>query len=58
MDKQACTGDTELVKSREMTQTLPWWVGGEEVKTTETSNIGPFEHKPFTNIVAHLPATS
>jgi hypothetical protein len=38
MDKQARTGDTVLVKSKEMTgriQTLPWWLGGEGVKTTE-----------------------
>jgi hypothetical protein len=31
MDRQACTRDTVLVKSREMTgrsQTLPWWMGG------------------------------
>ncbi len=39
MDKQARTGDTVLVTtSREMTgrtQTLPWWLGGEGVKTTE-----------------------
>jgi hypothetical protein len=35
MIMQARTGDTVLVKSREMTgssQTLPWWLGGE---TTE-----------------------
>ncbi len=39
MDRQACTRDTVLVKSREMTgrsQTLPWWLGGGRVKTTET----------------------
>ncbi len=38
MDRQARTGDTALVKSREMTgrsQTLPWWLGGEGIKTTE-----------------------
>jgi hypothetical protein len=38
MDRQARTGDTELVKSREMTgwsQTLPWWLVEEGVKTTE-----------------------
>ncbi len=38
MDRKARTGDTVLVKSREMTgrtQTLPWWLGGAGVKTTE-----------------------
>jgi hypothetical protein len=38
MDRQARTGDTVLVKSREMTgrtQTLPWWLGGGGVKTTD-----------------------
>ncbi len=38
MDRQARTHDTVLVKSREMTgrsQTLPCWLGGEGVKTTE-----------------------
>jgi hypothetical protein len=38
MDRQGRTGDTLLVKSREMTgrtQTLPRWLRGEEVKTTE-----------------------
>ncbi len=33
-----------LVKGREMTvktQTLPWWLGGEEVKTTGKKYIGP-----------------
>jgi hypothetical protein len=38
MDRQASNGDTVLVKSREMTgraQTLPWWLEGERVKTTE-----------------------
>jgi hypothetical protein len=37
-DRQACARDTVLVKSREMTsrsQTLPWWLGGGGVKTTE-----------------------
>ncbi len=37
MDRQARTGDTVLIKSREMTgrsQTLPWWLEGEGVKTT------------------------
>ncbi len=36
--RQARTGDTVLVKSREMTgstQTLPWWLWGEGEKTTE-----------------------
>ncbi len=36
--RQVRTGDTVLVKSREMTgrtQKLPWWLGGEGVKTTE-----------------------
>jgi hypothetical protein len=44
-DKQARTVDTVLVKSREMTgrtQTLPWWLKEEGVKTTENKkNIGP-----------------
>ncbi len=38
MDRRARTGDTVLVKSREITdrpQTLPWWQGGGGVKTTE-----------------------
>jgi hypothetical protein len=40
MIRQARTGDTVLllVKTREMTgraQTLPWWLRGEGVKTTE-----------------------
>jgi hypothetical protein len=35
MDRQARTGDTVLVKSKEMagrrsrSETLPWWLGGE-----------------------------
>jgi hypothetical protein len=46
----ARTGDTVLVKSREMTgrtQTLSWWLGGEEIKTTGNKssdyNRGPTE---------------
>ncbi len=38
MDRQVRTGDTVLVKSREMTgriQTLSWWLRGGGVKTTE-----------------------
>ncbi len=38
MIRQARIGDTVLVKSREMTgrtETLPLWLGGEGVKTTE-----------------------
>ncbi len=38
MDRQARTGDTVLVKRREMTdraQTLPWWLGGKGIKTTK-----------------------
>ncbi len=38
MDGRACTGDTVLVRSREMTgrgQTLPRWLGRGGVKTTE-----------------------
>ncbi len=38
MDSQARTGDTLLVKNREITgrtQTQPQWLRGEEVKTTE-----------------------
>jgi hypothetical protein len=37
MERQAHTGGTELVKSREMTdrnQKLPWWLGRGGVKTT------------------------
>jgi hypothetical protein len=44
MDRQACTGDTVLVKSREVTgstQTLPWWLGVEGVKTTENKKHWP-----------------
>jgi hypothetical protein len=53
MDRQARTGDTVLVKSREMTgggksQTLPWWLGGGGVKTTENKI-----HWPRWSIVAH-----
>ncbi len=38
MDRQAHTGDTVIVKSREMTgrsRILPWWLGREGVKTTQ-----------------------
>jgi len=38
MVRQARIGDTALVKSREMTgrtQTLPWWLEEEEIKTIE-----------------------
>jgi hypothetical protein len=38
MDRQARIGYTVLVKRREVTgrtQTLPWWLGGGRVKTTE-----------------------
>jgi hypothetical protein len=36
MDRKAGTVETLLVKSREMrSQTLPWWLGEEGVKTTE-----------------------
>ncbi len=38
MIRQARIGDTVLVKSREMTgrtRTMPWWLGREEVETTE-----------------------
>jgi hypothetical protein len=44
MIRQARTGDIVLVKSREMTnriQTLPWWLGGERVKTTENKILWP-----------------
>jgi hypothetical protein len=44
MDRQTCTRDTVLVKSREMTgrnQTQPWWLEGGGVKTTEKKYIGP-----------------
>ncbi len=37
-DRQAHTRDTVLANSREMrgrAQTLPWWLGGDEVKTKE-----------------------
>jgi hypothetical protein len=43
MDREASTPDTALVRSRKMTgrsHTLPWWLGGEGVKTTENKNIG------------------
>ncbi len=49
MDKQARTGNTVIVKRREMTersQKLTWWLGGEEVKTTEkTKYIDPVAHE-------------
>jgi hypothetical protein len=44
MDRQALTGNTVVIKSREMagrSQKLPWWLGGEGVKTTEKKYIGP-----------------
>ncbi len=40
MIRQARTGDTVLVKSREMTgrtQTLPWWLRGEGIKNRKTT---------------------
>jgi hypothetical protein len=43
MIRQARTGDTLLAKSREMTsrtQTLPWWLEIEGVKTTENKIHG------------------
>jgi hypothetical protein len=49
MGWQARTGDTVLVKSREMTgrtQTLPWWLREEGVKTTE-KNILHWPHCPL-----------
>jgi hypothetical protein len=50
MDRQAHTGDTILVKSREMTgraQALPRWLGGEneKVKTTEIKTHWPVDIK-------------
>jgi hypothetical protein len=44
MGRQARTRDTVIVKSREMTgrsQTLPLWLGGDRVKTTETKTHWP-----------------
>jgi hypothetical protein len=44
MDRQARTGDTVLVMSREITGTshpLPWWLGEGEVKTTENKIYWP-----------------
>ncbi len=41
MDRQARTGDTLLVKSREMTdrtQTLRWWLGGRMGKDDRKQN--------------------
>jgi hypothetical protein len=45
MDRLARTGDTEFVKKREMTgmKKLPWWLGGEGIKTTENKYIGLVE---------------
>ncbi len=46
MIRQTHAGDTVLVKSREMTgwaQTLPWWLGGEGVKTTENKIHWPLD---------------
>ncbi len=43
-DWQACTGDTVLAKSREMTgmtQTMLLWLGGGGVKTTEKNALAP-----------------
>ncbi len=46
MARQLRIDDTEaLVKSRKMTgrsQTLPWWLGEEGVKTTESSDPLPY----------------
>ncbi len=45
MDIQAGNGDTVLVTSREMTdrsQTLPYWLGGGVVKTTENKINWPW----------------
>jgi hypothetical protein len=46
MIRQARTGDTVLVKSKEMAGTgrtliLLWWLEGEGLKTTELNYIGP-----------------
>jgi len=44
MDRQACTGDTLSVKSREMTrrsQTLPWWLGEEGKDDRKQYTLAP-----------------
>jgi hypothetical protein len=41
MDRQAPTGDTVYVKSREITvrtQTMPWWVGKKGKRRQKTKN--------------------
>jgi hypothetical protein len=43
MDRQARKGDTVLFERRVMTgrkQTMPWWLGGGGVKTTENKIQG------------------
>jgi hypothetical protein len=45
MDRQARTGDTELVKSREMTgrsQILPWWMVEEDKDDRKQNILAPF----------------
>jgi hypothetical protein len=49
MDRQACTRDTVLVKSGEMTvyrsQTLTWWLGGSRGKDDRMQNtLAPLVH--------------
>ncbi len=49
MDRQDRTGDTVLEYSREMagrTQTLPWWLGGEGVKTKKNKIHWPRWENP------------
>jgi hypothetical protein len=53
MIRQARTGDTVLVKSREMrggTQTLPRWLGGEGIKRTEIKCVGPVGREESTPV--------
>ncbi len=64
MDRQASNGDTVLVKSREMTgraQTLPWWLEGERVKTTENKmhwsrcwTVSSFDHNFYFSVTYTL----
>jgi hypothetical protein len=52
MIRKARTGDTVLVKSREMTggtQTLPWWLGGEGIKRTESTPVDGTNYELYGN---------
>jgi hypothetical protein len=55
MISQARTGDTVLVtEMTDGTQTLPWWLGGEGVKTTENKICWPSSFFIFTDTYLFL----